>query len=509
MFAETAALRGAFGAPGRLLIVVAALGLAAPSWSAAPPARTKPKAPATAPAPKPPAKPSTYTVKRGPFRIEIEAAGVFAAEKMAEVAFRPEAWAELVVLSAVRPGTIVKKGDVVLRLDARKIDESIRDLEAGCELSELAIKLLAADLAALERSAPLDLAAARLAKKAADEDLERYRKIDRAMAVKSAKQALKRAEDLLAYQQEELRQLEKMYKADDLTEETEEIILKRQRDAVERARFALEAAKVKADRELNVDLPRRDIAVRDTAERQAITWEKTKAAAPVTLTRTRLELAKQKRAHEQAAEKLGKLRKDRQAMTVKSPIAGIVYSGPCVDGNWPKLSQPLRPGTKLAPHDVVMTIVQAEPIFVRAAVPEKQLHHLKPGVEGRAVPTGYPDRKLKAKVEQISPIPVSPGTFALRIAVDAPKDPPPLVPGMTCTVKLVPYEKKRALAVPAAAVFTDEKDDAKTFVYVRKKGAKPRKLAVKVVKRADKRVEIQADLEDGAVLLLQKPKQDK
>ena len=54
---------------------------------------------------------------------------------------------------------------------------------------------------------------------------------------------VKKAKDYLEYQKEELRQLEKMYGADDLTEETEEIVLKRQRDAVELAIFSLQRAR--------------------------------------------------------------------------------------------------------------------------------------------------------------------------------------------------------------------------------------------------------------------------
>ena len=40
------------------------------------------------------------------------------------------------------------------------------------------------------------------------------------------------------------------------------------------------------------------------------------------------------------------------------------------------------------------------------------------------------------------------------------------MPGMSCTAKLVPYVKKNALTVPASAVFTDELDDEKRFVYL-------------------------------------------
>ena len=64
-------------------------------------------------------------------------------------------------------------------------------------------------------------------------DLKRFLENDIDLTKRSAANSLKSSEQTLEYQLEELKQLEKMYKEDDLTEETEEIVLKRQRDAVE------------------------------------------------------------------------------------------------------------------------------------------------------------------------------------------------------------------------------------------------------------------------------------
>ena len=71
----------------------------------------------------------------------------------------------------------------------------------------------------------------------------------------------------LDYEKDELDQLEKMYKADDLTEETEEIVLKRQRNAVEFAEFSLENAKINSDEMLNIRMPRMDIQIKESLER--------------------------------------------------------------------------------------------------------------------------------------------------------------------------------------------------------------------------------------------------
>ncbi len=473
------------------------LGLLAASFArAAEPPKPKAKAPA---------KPATYQVTLERLEIQVKTKGVFEAERMHEVAFRPDAWAELHVLKAVEPGARVKKGDVVLTLDATKIDEAIRDLEAGRPLAELALRLAREQVAASEKTNPLDLAAAERTNKHADEDLKRYVDIGRPLAVKSARFSVNRSQNYLEYTQEELRQLEKMYKADDLTEETEEIILKRQRNAVKRAVFNLEMAKTNADKTLNVELPRRDVTTKDNAQRQTLALAKAKATMPLALNKARLELEKQIRADRKGQEKLAKLKKDRAAMTVRSPADGIVYYGACVRGQWPKLNRSLARGTKLASHEVVMTIVEPQPVFVRATVPEKELHRLRPNLEGVATPTGYPSANLGARLRTLSPIPVTAGNFGLTIGVNVGKHAAQTVPGTTCDVKLISYRKKDAVTVPASAVFADE-PDRKTYVYLRKKDGGREKRFVSVGQKTDKKAEILKGLEEGDVIFTHKPK---
>ena len=69
---------------------------------------------------------------------------------------------------------------------------------------------------------------------------------------------VKSSREYLDYTKEELRQLEKMYRSKDLTEETEEIILRRQRFQVESREQYLKEAELQRDQKLKVDLPRQE-----------------------------------------------------------------------------------------------------------------------------------------------------------------------------------------------------------------------------------------------------------
>jgi multidrug resistance efflux pump len=482
-------------------------------------AQEKAKAPTAEKAKKEDAKtpagqPATAKVEKGPLKIEVELKGVFEAEDMTEVVLRPEAFIPdvrgiLTVLTAVEQGTAVHKGETLVTLDLEKIDQMIQDLKVDQRLAELALKEAEEELPVLEKNTPLELAAAERAKKVADEDLKYYLETGRPHAEKSALFDVKSAGHWLEYAKEELRQLEKMYRAKDLTEETEEIILKRQRNAVESAAFSLQSAEIRRDETLKVELPRKEVTMKEAAVKNALSLEKARNILPLTLSQKRLALEKIKYERTKAEDKLRKFEKDRETMTVKSPADGVVYYGKCLHGKWTtagSVAEKLQRGGVLMPDEVFMTIVKPRPMFVRATIEEKDLHQIRPGLKGKIVPVPYPERKLSAGVKSVSAIPVTPGTFEARIPLETAKDPDALVPGMACTIKFVPYSKEEALTVPADAVFTEDLDDDKHYVFLAVKGGKPEKRPVTIGKKTDKKTEILQGLREGDEILLEKPK---
>ena len=460
----------------------------------------------------PTAKPATHTVKKEPLKIEVSLSGVFEAQKMTEVSLEAEAWTAFKVVSAVEHGSLVKQGDLLVSLDREKIDRAIADLRKDHEASDLAMKLAEQQLLTLEKTTPMDLAAGQRSHKEVQEDLKYYFDVRRPMALKSAEFSLKYSQQSYEYQQEELRQLEKMYKADDLTEETEEIILKRARNALARAKFYLEQSKIYHDRTVNVLIHRDDFAIKEAAKRIDLLWNQTKVALPVALKKERLTLDKLKLLRSRSDESLEKLLADRAAMTVKAPAAGVVYYGKCVRGKFSSSStgsSSLKKGSSLMPKQVFMTIVKPRPVFIRTSVAEKQLHQIRAGIKGTAVPTGFPDMKLTAIVQRVATVPTGSLSFDSRITVAVDDKAEALMPGMTCKVTLVSYEKKEALTIPPSYLKTDEVDKDKHYVYLLRKKGKPKKQSVTVGKRTATKVEILKGLSEGDQVLLKAPKKEK
>ncbi|MBX3414278.1 MAG: HlyD family efflux transporter periplasmic adaptor subunit [Pirellulales bacterium] len=451
---------------------------------------------------------ATYTVTKEPFKVEVSLDGVFEAIQTSEIVLRPETWSEFVVESAVEAGTLVKKGDVLLKFDPRNIDWAIRDMENDRELSYLAIKQAEDELKHLEQESPLELEVAEQSARLITQELKNWENIDRAYYEKSNDYQLRYAKQYVENAEEELKQLDKMYAADDLTEETEEIILKRQREQVDQARFYFERAKIEHARTIEQEIPRQDESIRLGARLAEIKLARIQSRTPMELGRKKLELAKLRYEQSKTDERYAKLQHDRGLMEIYAPEDGVVYYGRPIRGEWSGssgMAEQIRRGGNVSAQQALMTIVVPRPMFVRAKLPEKELAQVAIGQQGRAVPTGFPDTKLVAAVSRISPIPVSEGHFDARVTVDLGPGHEALMPGMQCSVKLVPYRQAEAIAVPSKALFTDDLDDANRYVLVVGKDGEHARRDVTVGKVSGDRTEIVGGLAAGEKILLEKP----
>lgn len=423
------------------------------------------------------APPKWVTAKKQRVRDVVKLKGVFLASEMRAIALTPRVWSDLKIVRIVPHGKRVIRGARLVTIDTKKIEQSIREAEIAATLAKLGAAQARQALEVQEKTVKLDLAAARRTKRDADEDLSRFLAVDRPQLEADARQSVKNAENALAYAREELRQLEKMYKADDLTEESEEIVLRRQRDTVKRLEWVVRRAKVDRDRTLQISIPRRQASLEEAVRRQSVNLDQALTTLPAGLNKARAERDKTQLAATQAGVRLQRLRLDRKALDVVAPIDGVVYYGQPTNGIWPAvntLQAKLRPGGTLRPNDVFITVVKTPVASIGATVDEKELGKLRPGLRGAARPTGYPDVKLPVRLASLAPVPIAAGKFAGRLAIRGAVA-RSVMPGMTCSVELTVKDLAKVLAVPATAVSARGKEH---FVYVPGAAGKPEKRRV-------------------------------
>lgn len=456
--------------------------------------------------------PDLHTVEAEAFRIDLELDGAFQPQVAGQIVLRPETWTTFKVVEAVEHGRSVKRGEVLIEFDSVAFDQALADHQTALSLSALALEEAKIGLKILQATMPLSLAAAQRDRRIADEDLARFLKIDLPMSRRSAEQSLKSAEQSLQNQREELRQLEKMYAADDLTEETEEIVLTRQRHAVERAEFYFELAELRFEESIKLSLPRQQQSELNLTELTQLATDKTRATLPLELQRTRIGLEKLQVERQRDEQKLKKLLADQALMTITAPADGLVYYGGFKAGKWTgaaTVAEKLKPGASAAANTPLMTIVAPRPLSIRVAVAEKDLRWFHPDLRATVHPVAYPDLILAAVVTEVDSIPAVDGKFSATFRVNLPAEAHAVAAGMTCKVKLVAYHKQRTLTVPASAVKTDDKDPRRRYVHLANAAGVTRRQPVTVGQRSGDKVEILDGLVAGDKVCSQYPEDEK
>jgi multidrug efflux pump subunit AcrA (membrane-fusion protein) len=460
------------------------------------------------------AQSETHTVTKGRFQVAVALDAMFWPGRMSEITVRPESWKELIVVEAVPHGSTVKKGDTLVKLDHRALDDEIRDEEAARKQADLAIQQLQAEIRVHEPSLPVDLAVAERAKKNADSDLENFLQVDRDATKRRMEMQVKQMQVMVDYQKDELEQLEKMYKADDLTEETEELILKRQRNWLEMAQAYLEIVKLERDRALQVELPRKEADLRENVGRQTVALERSRTTLPLALSKLKVDLEKQKHDSAKAGDKLKKLKRDALLLTVVAPADGTVYYGSFIHGQWSGASSAtdkLKRGGTLSPHEVFMTVVEPDSLSVHASAAEKDVAGLTSAMACQITPQSDSAARLRGTIAELAPVPDTSGKFDVLVKLSEDNPQPTLKPvaGMKCTVKTIVYDTPSALSVPTAALVKDEFDDGKYYVNLVDQDGKHARRDVTVGHRNDTSVEITSGLAEGDKILATKPHEDK
>jgi len=452
-----------------------------------------------------PADPATHTVTAKPFRVELSVSGVFESTKTEAIKADTKSWTSLTIETIVPEGTVVKQDQPLVWFETRKLEHKLKNDEYAAKLSKLALDEALLTRRQLDQTLPMDRVLAERSRRNANQDLDYFLKTDRERRILSADFSIKMSLASLENTKEELKQLEQMYKEDELTEESEEIILKRARRSVESSQFSLESTRLRSARIKDTTLPRELEQLQDQAERQELAWNKMLVTLKTSREKQDIELAKLHHARAKELRDLEQLSQDRARMILKAPMAGTVYHGKCQRGKWSGgaggTSRQLTDGGSVTGRQTLITVVDTQALIVRVDLTEKDLQFARKGLPGALQPTGFPSLSVPVEIASVSLIPLAADKYDCQLKVTQLPD-APLRPGMTGKVTFQAYRNDQAVAVPAESVF---REDGDSFVFVvPKQGPAVRRNVSAGRQHAGKR-EILKGLKAGDVISLSKP----
>ena len=324
------------------------------------------------------------------------------------ISFSPKGTSDIFLLGIMPQGSSVKKGESVAQADFRILDNSIEDYERAIKSKNLEVLKLRYALDQQKERSALALQKYQTALTRTEEDQKDFLEKRKARMLAEEEERVNKALRHMSYKQEELNQLTKMYKDDQVAEETEEIILKRLKNELGESEFAVQGAKLVAElaKLRNIHRLGEDYATA-VKEKQMDLEQKKIALTEAAVSLRRLQ------------NKYNELKADREMASFKAPENGILLYGGYVAEKWVAIpvAEKLKPGGKLGAFDKIATIVPPDSeLIVQATLPDSTA---TPKV-GETVVIKITNMQIPGVITEASPIPGADGKRRIIITPKVP-----------------------------------------------------------------------------------------
>jgi HlyD family secretion protein len=410
-------------------------------------------APASAPATQPTtqAAPATTAVKRGSLSITVDAQGAFEPVDAFEVRIRPKAYSGEMLINAIAAnGATVKKGDVLLEIDQAAIKRMVAASENDLRNARASEAKSQADAKIAEDAEATTLRQQQTSLKEAEDSLKWFETMDGPQYLKTVELTVQQYDDQVRDAGDELEQLKKMYKSEELTNATADVVVRQAVRKLEIAKQLQGMMKERATKAREFTYPMLHQHFKDAADltRQQVALFQT-ALAQQKITR-QTGLAASKAAVAAAELRDSELKADLEKLTVRAPEDGVVYYGQIVSGNWqggdPKT---LRVGERATPQSVIMTLCVPGKLRLVVDLAESRYFAVQSGQKASISPVAYPELKYEGLCEPDQRTSGG-GNYPLHIATGQLDS--RVLPGMKAAIHMEVPLVDNALLVPTTAV---------------------------------------------------------
>lgn len=448
-----------------------------------------------------PALAGEHTVQSEPFETSISVDARFLPTDVNVIEIEPEQWSSFVIKDLVKHGSAVKKGDPLLVFENEDFDKALAEAKESAKGRAIALAMAKRELSDLEKSTALALASEERKFERNKEEFDYFIETGRAIEEELEAERLDSAKRSLSYTEEELKQLLKMYEEDGLTEETEEIILKRQRSAVKSAQFNLKRTELSTEWTLDKTIPQKAVDFKANLESATLAYETAIINLPLALEQKQLSVSKAIRDDAEADKKLKELEADKALLALTAPADGLIYYGEIENGSWSlgNTDKFLFEKGSVPGDTPLMTLVPTgSPLALHTTLNQEQRLQLPADAKGTAELTGIEDSAYPVEVTSLELAPDAGGNYKITLKVDLPEG-SPIIGGMNAKVKLFTYRSEEAIVISKAALTTN---DGISTVKMKMADGKDEVRKVKVGRRSGDKVEILGGLTVDQVILI-------
>jgi multidrug resistance efflux pump len=284
--------------------------------------------------------------------------------------------------------------------------------------------------------------------------LEWFDKVDGKQMLKQAELGVRNAKDNVEDQNDELDQLKKMYKSEELTSATADIVVKRAIRSLDQSKIMLEMTQERSSKTKEFEFPKGSQGYVFAVDGKKQELDKLKVQLEQSKVSRQSSAFAAKQALDKAERKLKDLKDDREKLTVKAPSDGVLLYGQLVNGGWQNASpRALRVGEKPLPNQVLMTLFTPGRLRLKMELSEPKAGEVKAGLPAWIVPLALPEAAVKGTTGAFTPIGVMrDNNQFIPAPVDLGSADPRLLPGQRASVHVDAGQLNNVLTLPVAAV---------------------------------------------------------
>lgn len=445
------------------------------------------------------------TAKKGDYRITVTEEGNFQARESITLKVATQAFHQPMTITKIcDEGMTVGKDEILIEIDKGEIDKIISQAEIELQAEENNVIQAGEDLRIQKEDNLVLLQRAEDDVKSAERDKRKWEEIEAVKKVEESEVAIQDARQAVIDQENEVEHQERMFSK----EFAPKMHVDKAKQALNKARMALKFA------EINLKLLKEYENPRQTAYLEALVADKRmfqknrQVNLNSIVNQKNSALMRAQAAKRNKEDHLRKLKLDRDAMTVKAPIAGIVlYGDPRQRMYGGGMNMELKVGGKIHPHHPLMTIPDLSFYKVNLQVNEGDVNKVAAGLKVQIRPEAIPNTNFTGKVTKVSRVSgqqqwwaASDGGSKFDVEIEMDGTDARLRPGMKCKSEILIEEVTGVVYVPIDSIF---EKDGKTFVYV--VASAPQQREVKPGRANQDVIEILEGLKEGEKVTLYDP----
>jgi HlyD family secretion protein len=446
---------------------------------------------------------ATFVVKRGPLRISVIESGTIKARD--QVIIKSEVEGQTSILSLVAEGTRVKKGDLLVELDASKLLDEKIDQQIKVQNADAAFVGARENLAVVENQAQSDVDKAQLASDFAKEDLKKYQEGEYPNQLKEAESRLTLASEELARAEEKLQWSRKLFDEKYISQ-TE---LQADELTVKRNSLDLELAKNNLDLLKNFTHKRNLAQLESDVKQAEMALERTKRKASADVVQAGANLEAKKAEFERQKDKLEKIEKQIEKTKIYAPTDGLViYATSAQSGGFRRGSnQPLQEGQEVRERQELIYLPTTASSMVEVALHEASLDKVHVGLPVKVTVDALPGETFYGRIANIAPLPdpqsawMNPDLKVYNTDINLDNSSTALRTGMSCKAEIIIEQHQEATYIPVQSVLRVGGEP--TVYIIEGDTLKPRKVEIGFDN--DRMVRIISGLEPGEVVSLTPP----